>query len=278
MTALLSGRVSFGVVGRSILEAVDVSIREGECVAIVGTNGAGKTTLLRLLANVLAPSRGGLSLRGTPYSELTARQLAGSLAYVPQVRPARVPLTVRDVVLLGRYPHKRRWSFGYEAADFEAAARALEVVGAADLAARDMTELSGGECQGVYIAAALAQEAECLILDEPTTYLDPGHQRQIAHLLERLIRRDGRTLVFASHDLNLAFALADRVIALEAGQVVAAGPTAEMLVTPLLEQLYGAPFHVSHPSGHPVVSVDLSTQPVSGQSGTPSGTPGEETP
>ena len=278
MTELLSGRVSYGVGGRAILDRVDVGIREGESVAIVGTNGAGKTTLLRLLANVLAPSRGGLSLRGIPYSELSARKLAGSLAYVPQVRPARVPLAVRDVVLLGRYPHKRSWSFGYEAADFEAATRALEVVGSADLAARDMSELSGGERQGVYIAAALAQEAECLILDEPTTYLDPGHQRRIAHLLERLIRQDGRTLVFASHDLNLAFALADRVIALEAGKVVAAGPTAEMLVTPLLEQLYGAPFHVSHPSGHPVVSVDLSTQPVSGQSGTPSGTPGEEAP
>ena len=250
-----------------------MGIREGECVAIVGTNGAGKTTLLRLLANVLAPSGGGLSLRGTPYSELTARQLASSLAYVPQVRPARVPLTVRDVVLLGRYPHKRRWSFGYEAADFEAAARALEVIGAADLAARDMSELSGGERQGVYIAAALAQEAECLILDEPTTYLDPGHQRRIAHLLERLTRRDGRTLVFASHDLNLAFALADRVIALAAGKVVAAGPTGEVLAPSLLEELYGAPFHVSRPSGFPVVAVDLSTQRGVGSSGRSSGAP-----
>ena len=262
MTELLSGRVSFDIGGRSILNAVDVGIRQGESVAIVGTNGAGKTTLLRLLANVLAPSRGGLSLRGTPYAGLTARQLAGSLAYVPQIRPARIPLTVRDVVLLGRYPHNRRWSFGYEAQDFEAATKALEMVGSTDLADRGMSELSGGERQGVYIAAALAQKTECLILDEPTTYLDPGHQRRIAHLLERLIRREGRTLVFASHDLNLAFALADRVVALAGGEVVAAGPTGEVLATPLLEQLYGAPFHVSRPAGFPVVAVDLSTRPV----------------
>ncbi len=278
MTELLSGQVSFGVGGRSILDEVDVGIREGESVAIVGTNGAGKTTLLRLLANVLAPSRGGLSLRGTPYTELTARRLAGALAYVPQIRPARVPLTVRDVVLLGRYPHNRRWSLGYEGADFEAAARALEVSGTADLADRDMSELSGGERQGVYIAAALAQETECLILDEPTTYLDPGHQRRIAHLLLRLTRREGRTLVFASHDLNLAFALADRVIALAAGRVVAAGPTGQVLVPSLLEELYGAPFHVSRPSGFPVVSVDLSTQGIIAPSGAPSGARGEETP
>jgi iron complex transport system ATP-binding protein len=258
--------VSFTIAGRPILNAVDVEIREGESVAIVGPNGAGKTTLLRLLAKVLEPSRGELSLRGTRYSELTARGLSHTLAYVPQIRPARVPLTVRDVVLLGRYPHSRRWSVGYEVRDFEAAVRALDVIGSSDLADRSMNEISGGERQGVYIAAALAQETECLILDEPTTYLDPGHQRRIAHLLQKLTREDGRTLVFASHDLNLAFALADRVIALSAGEVVAVGPTAEVLENSLLERIYQAPFHILHPESHspirPVVAVDLGAEAV----------------
>ncbi|MCP4200907.1 MAG: ABC transporter ATP-binding protein [bacterium] len=264
MTELLAGRVSFEVADRAILNDVEVSLREGESVAVVGTNGAGKTTLLRLLAKVLEPSRGGLTFRGTAYSELTSRQLAGSLAYVPQVRPARVPLTVRDVVLLGRYPHSGRWSVGYEARDFEAAARALDVVGSSELADRPMSELSGGERQGVYIAAALAQETECLILDEPTTYLDPGHQRRIARLLHKLTHQEGRTLVFASHDLNLAYVLADRVVALSAGEVAAAGSTVEVLDMPLLEDLYGAPFHLSRPLGgppaHPVVAVDLDAE------------------
>lgn len=262
MIEWLGGTVSFEAGGRPILTDVEVVVGRGESVAIVGINGAGKTTLLRLLANVLAPSRGALALGGVPYAELGARRLARALAYVPQIRPARVPLSVRDVVLLGRYPHNRIWSVGYEGQDFDAAARALEVIGSSELADRPMSELSGGERQGVYIAAALAQETECLILDEPTTYLDPGHQRQIARLLHRLTREEGRTLVFASHDLNLAYALADRVIALAAGRVVAAGPTLEVLERGRLEALYGAPFHLLEPStgvvsARPVAAVDL---------------------
>lgn len=263
MSELISGRVSFAAGGRAVLDQVEVGVREGESVAIVGANGAGKTTLLRLLANVLAPSDGELALRGTPYTSLPARKIAASLAYVPQIRPARVPLTVRDVVLLGRYPHHRVRTLGYEARDFEAARRALEMIGASDLSERPLNELSGGERQSVYIAAALAQETECLLLDEPTTYLDPGHQRRIAHLLRKLTRDQGRTLVFASHDLNLAYALADRVLALAGGAVVATGPTAEILEASTLETLYGSPFHAWQPtrtgSAHPVVAVDLSS-------------------
>jgi iron complex transport system ATP-binding protein len=274
VSELIAGQVSFEAGGRLILDRVEVRIRQGESVAIVGTNGAGKTTLLRLLANVLAPSRGGLTLRGVPYAELRARRVAASVAYVPQVRPARVPLSVRDVVLLGRYPHNRAWSVGYEARDFDAARRALEALGSSDFAERPLSELSGGERQGVYIAAALAQETECLILDEPTTYLDPGHQRRIARLLRKLTADEGRTLVFASHDLNLAYALADRVIALAAGKVIASGFTDEVLEPSRLEALYGAPFHVldpRRPSGgpatRPVVAVDLLSGPERGARG-----------
>lgn len=268
---MISGRVSFEAGGRVLLDRVEVAVRPGESVAIVGTNGAGKTTLLRLLAGVRSPSRGGLFLRGTPYDRLGARRLASALAYVPQVRPARVPLAVRDVVLLGRYPHNRRWSVGYGARDFEAARRALDTLGARAFADRPLDELSGGERQSVYIAAALAQETEGLILDEPTTYLDPGHQRRIARVLRGLTRERGRTLVFASHDLNLAFALADRVIALAAGKVVASGPIQEVLDLELIERLYGAPFHVSRPSGGepqpPVVAVNLTSEPAPAASG-----------
>lgn len=257
MKEVVCGRVSVGIGERSILDEVEVEIQEGECVAVVGANGAGKTTLLRVVAGIWKPTRGGLAFRGVPYSRLSRRDLARSLAYVPQVRPARVPLTVRDVVLLGRYPHTRRWSFGHDQADHHAVTAALEVADLSELSDRPITELSGGERQGVYIAAALAQETECLILDEPTTYLDPGHQRRIARVLEQLLRRERRTVVFASHDLNLAYALADRVIALSQGRVVATGPTEEVLAMPLLEELYGAPFLMSRPRGRPVVSVDL---------------------
>ncbi|MFQ5525769.1 MAG: ABC transporter ATP-binding protein [Thermoanaerobaculia bacterium] len=268
--SLISGRVSFDAGGRSILADVDLEIGKAESVAIVGVNGAGKTTLLRLLANVLEPTRGSLALSGTSYAKHHARELAKLLAYVPQVRPARVPLPVRDVVLLGRYPHQPRWGFGYGDADFRAVTAALETTGLVELSDRPLAELSGGERQGVYIAAALAQEAECLLLDEPTTYLDPGHQRRIAHLLRRLTEREERTVVFASHDLNLAYALADRVIVLQEGRVEAEGPTSEVLESALLERVYEAPFHVHLPqsgaSGVSVVAVDFGTPLEAGSS------------
>ncbi len=267
MSVLISGRVSLELEGRPVLEDVEIEVHAAESVAIVGVNGAGKTTLLRLMANVLTPTDGALSFAGTPYRELGPRRLARALAYVPQVRPARVPLTVRDVVLLGRYPHYGRWRFGYRADDFRAAETALETAGLSELADRSLAELSGGERQGVYIAAALAQDTECLLLDEPTTYLDPGHQRRIAGILRRLIRRERRTVVFASHDLNLAHALADRVIVLAAGRVASTGPAAEVLEPGLLERIFDAPFHTHHPAagGHrpssPVVTVDLDSGP-----------------
>ena len=144
VTTFVSGEVSYGVAGRTILTDIAIDIESGESVAIVGVNGAGKTTLLRLLANVLEPTRGSLSLRGTPYAAVGARGLARSLAYVPQVRPARVPLTVRDVVLLGRYPHRARLDLGYSKGDFEATTAALEVTGLEALADRPLAELSGG--------------------------------------------------------------------------------------------------------------------------------------
>lgn len=263
MKPLISGTVSHEIGARPILDEVTVEVAAGECVAIVGVNGAGKTTLLRILANVLRPTRGALSFGGRPYRSVAPRDLARSLSYVPQVRPARVPLTVRDVVLLGRYPHGSRLDFGYGAEDFEKAAAALETTGLAALADRPLSELSGGERQGVYIAAALAQDTRCLLLDEPTTYLDPGHQRRIARLLLRLTRRDGRTVVFASHDLNLAYSLADRVMVLADTRLAASGPPAEVLDAELLERVYEAPFHIHRPAdgglGHPVIAVDLDT-------------------
>ena len=254
---LLAGQVSYEVARRPILSDVAFAVREGECVAIVGPNGAGKTTLLRLIAGVLRPTAGELELRGVDYCSLKRRELARTLAYVPQARPVRVPLSVRDAVLLGRYPHAKPWPFGMDARDFLAVSEALRIVGMEDLADRSLSELSGGERQRAYIAAALAQESECLILDEPTTFLDPGHQKQIAGLLASLLDRHGRTVVLASHDLNLALALADRVIAIDGGTIAAAGATGDILRAPFLEGFYSAPFRIDSSHGSTIMAVDL---------------------
>jgi iron complex transport system ATP-binding protein len=211
-------------------------------LGIVGPNGAGKTTLLRCLAGLRRPSRGEVAHRGRSFAGLSRRDLARRIAYVPQVRPANVPLTVREVVELGRYPHLSRFQLAPSAVDHRAVDSALAAAGIEAFADRPLDELSGGERQMAWIAAALAQEAEVLILDEPTTHLDPRHQRDVAGLLHRLHRECGATVLLATHDLDLAGLLGDRVLALRSGRIVALGPPREVLAADSLAALFDAPF------------------------------------
>ncbi len=224
------------------LGPIDLEIAAGECFCVVGPNGAGKTTLLRCLAGLRAPSRGEVAHRGRNFADLSRRELARRIAYVPQVRPANVPLTVREVVELGRYPHLSPFQLAPSATDHRAVAQALAAAGIEALAERPLDELSGGERQMAWIAAALAQEAEVLILDEPTTHLDPRHQREVAGLLHRLHRECGATVLLATHDLELAGLLGDRVLALCAGRTFALGPPVEVLSADSLAELFDAPF------------------------------------
>jgi iron complex transport system ATP-binding protein len=242
---------------RRILGPVDLAVERGESVAVVGPNGAGKTTLLRLLAGVLSPSAGIRRFAGRPFGDYGPKGLARQIAYVPQLRPVRVPLSVEEVVLLGRYPHLGRLQLAPGQRDFEAVAEALAVVEIEALRKRPVDELSGGERQAVYIAAALAQEAEVLILDEPTTHLDPRHQRDIAALLPRLRRDAGRTVITATHDLNFASLTASRLVALQEGRVLATGGPAEILSPDVLETLFHAPFEVVRSGDRPVTLLRL---------------------
>src|ERR687891_2894774 len=215
---LLAARaLSWGTGGRRILGPVNLEVRRGECLVVVGPNGAGKTTLLRLLTGLLRPSAGEVSYRDRTFSALSRRALARRIAYVPQIRPAHVPLTVEEVVLLGRYPHLSAFQMAPRAEDFTAVEDALGLVGIEELRERPVDELSGGERQAVFIAAALAQEAELLVLDEPTIHLDARHQSDLAGLLLRLKAESGRTVVLATHDLNLASLLGDRLLAVSGG-------------------------------------------------------------
>ena len=224
------------------LGPIDLEIAAGESLALVGPNGAGKTTLLRCLAGLRAPSGGAVAHRGRDFAGLSRRELARRIAYVPQVRPASVPLTVREAVELGRYPHLSPFQLAPSAADHRAVDRALAAAGIEEFAARPLDELSGGERQMAWIAAALAQGAEVLILDEPTTHLDPRHQRDVAGLLHRLHREEGTTVLFATHDLDLAGLLGDRVLALRAGRIQTLGPPREVLAAGPLAALFDAPF------------------------------------
>lgn len=243
--------------GRRVVGPVDLDVAPGRCLVLVGPNGAGKTSLLRLLTGLLAPSAGHVAWQGTPYRRLSRRQLARHLAYVPQIRPARVPLSVEEVVLLGRHPHLGRLQIAPRPADYAAVHAALERVGIAELAPRPVDELSGGERQSVYIAAALAQEAELLVLDEPTTHLDPRHQGEVASLLARLARDGARTVVAATHDLTFAALVADRLVTLAGGRVTADGSPREILRPEVLEELFGSRFRLVGGADRPIPVLEL---------------------
>jgi iron complex transport system ATP-binding protein len=243
--------------GRTVLGPLDVEVLRGECRVVVGPNGAGKTTLLRCLTGLLRPTSGELFWEGRPFSSLSRRGIARRIAYVPQIRPSRVPLRVEEVVLLGRYPHLSALQLAPRREDFEAVEAALALVGIEELRRRPIDELSGGERQAAYIAAALAQEAELLVLDEPTIHLDARHQSELAGLLLRLKAESGRTVVIATHDLNLASLLGDRLLALSSGRVLASGTPAEVIAPEVLERLFRARFEIVRGGERPVTLLRL---------------------
>ena len=242
---------------RTILGPLDLEVIPGECLAVVGPNGAGKTTLLRCLTGLLRPTRGEIAFAGRSLAGLSRREIARRIAYVPQIRPDHVPLAVEQIVLLGRYPHLSPLQIAPRAQDFAAVEEALRVVGIEDLRGRPVDELSGGERQAVYIAAALAQEAELLVLDEPTLHLDARHQHDLATLLRRLTASQDHTVVLATHDLNLASLLGDRLLALSRGRELATGTPAEILRPEVLERLFRARFEIVRSGERPVTVLDL---------------------
>jgi iron complex transport system ATP-binding protein len=222
---------------RAILEEVALAIRPGELVALCGPNGAGKSTLLRLLLGLLAPSAGQVRLAGAPVATLSRRQIARRAALLPQDAPVDLPLTVREVVALGRLPHLDRFQ-PEGTADAEAVERALEATDTAALSARPVAELSGGERQRVHLARAIAQEAPLLLLDEPIAGLDLAHQLQALDLLRAIVDK-GRGALVALHDLSLAARRCDRMIFLADGKIRADDTPAVVLTPETLAQVFG---------------------------------------
>jgi len=222
-------------------------------LVLVGANGAGKTTLLRSIAGLLHPKTGTVEVFGKPLRSYRRKELAARVAYVPQVDGRSAPFTVEQFVLLGRYPHLRPLS-GPTACDLKAVQRALELTGTVHLRDRRLEALSGGEAQKVFIAACLAQEAPCLLLDEPTTFLDYRHQVEILRLLSDLNCSEGVTVIAATHDLGCALQVSQRALALHSGRIVFDGPAEELAREELLQEIYETAFCVvRHPvTGKPV--------------------------
>lgn len=243
--------VSHTIHTAKIIERISCSVPTGTLVGLLGPNGSGKTTLLRIIAGLTAPDHGHRHLGNEDLATLPRRTIARRMALLAQHAETELDLTVRDVVLLGRTPHRRsRWSDS--TADHTAVTDALARVDLADFAHRTWRTLSGGERQRVQLARALAQEPELLLLDEPTNHLDINHQLQLLHL----VRRSRITTVAALHDLNLAAMFCDTLVVLHGGRVAAAGPTADILTPDLLRDVFAVRADVTpHPgTGHPVIT------------------------
>ena len=233
------------------VQGVTVRVERGHVVGILGPNGSGKTTLLRLLAGMLRPESGAVTLNGANVASLARAALARSIAVVPQETHLAFDYSVLEIALMGRYPHLG--TFELEGPrDVAIAREALAATGTLGLERRSFATLSGGEKQRVIIASALAQQAEILLLDEPTASLDLGYQFDIAALLTRLNRERQLTIVVATHDLNFAAALCTSIVMLSGGAVAAAGPTADTLTSLSIQALYGvvADVYPHHAAGH----------------------------
>jgi ABC-type cobalamin/Fe3+-siderophores transport system ATPase subunit len=226
-----------------ILCEVSMAVNAGEFLSIIGPNGAGKSTLLRCLDGILQPSGGRVAIDNRPIRDYGRRELARTVSYVPQPDAGPLEYTVQSFIEMARYPHIGAWAALTEA-DAEAVRRAMELTGVADLAERSMASLSGGERQRASIAAALAQSASVLLLDEPTSFLDYRHQVQILDLLDRLHRESGLTIVSVTHDLNSTVASSDSVLALKRGRVAATGKPSELLNTDTLAAIFEAEFQL----------------------------------
>ena len=237
--------------GADVLQSVSLAFEPGEFVAIGGPNGAGKSTLISLLAGLRTPTSGRCLFHGRDAYAWQRREFARKVAVVTQGERAAFPFTTADVIYMGRMPH--RVGFGESAEDDAAVERALGATGMAAFRDREFRTLSGGEQQRGFIASALAQSSEVLLLDEPATYLDLRHQLSLYQLFRELSRK-GMLVIAVTHDLNLAGAFVDRLVLLSGGRVCADGSPAEVLRRELISEIFETAVEVHHtPAGRPWV-------------------------
>ena len=252
MSSVVARGVRAGYQEREVLRGVDLAAHAGELVALIGPNGAGKSTVLRVLGGLLRPSSGEVTIDGVDITALDRRRVARHIAVVPQVFETLFPFTVREIVALGRT--SRLGPLGTLGSDdARAVDRALDDIGAADLADRRIDRISGGERQRAVLAMALAQEADVLLLDEPTAHLDPAHQRATLDRVATLARVRGLAVVAVLHDLNLAAAFASRVVLLADGTVVRDGEAGDVITPQLVREVFGPGLRVVAHDGRPFV-------------------------
>lgn len=238
MNSLELSGISLSYGPNLVVDDVSFSAAAGEFFIILGPNGAGKSSLLKLVAGIEKAGAGRIHILGKPFSSYSVRELAREVAMVAQQAPVDFPFSVAETVLMGRSPHIGLLGFEGEK-DFAIAEEAMRFTEVAHLATRRLDQLSGGERQRVMIARAICQEPKIILLDEPTTALDPAHQVRIMDLMERFRQEKGTTVVMVSHDLNLAAMYGDRLLLLKEGKVVVIGTPREVITPEGIRQSYG---------------------------------------
>lgn len=237
MSELYTQKLSLGYAEDLVVEELDLNIPQAKITALVGANGSGKSTILKALARILQPRAGAAFLDGKEIHTLSTRKVAKQLALLPQGPDAPEGLTVRDLVAFGRFPHRSVLG-GLSAEDVRMCDWSLGITGMTVFAERAVGQLSGGQRQRAWIAMALAQGTDVLLLDEPTTFLDMAHQLEVLKLLERLNREQGRTIVMVVHDLNHASRFAHHMVAIAQGKVAAQGAPRTVMTPEVLRRVF----------------------------------------
>ena len=239
--------LAFGYNHQPVLCGIDITAEPGEIVSVIGPNGSGKSTLLRCMNRILKSRKGSIFLLGRDIADIRLRELSKLMGYVPQNESSSFAFTVFETVLMGRRPH-----IGWYVADqdLEVVHDTLRHLRLDGLRERRIDELSGGERQRVFIARALAQEPAVMLLDEPTSNLDPKHQLEVFDLITDLSRKKGITIICAIHDLHLAARFSDRIVMLKQGRIFAQGPPRAVMTADNLKAVYGIEAHIYDDGGN----------------------------
>ncbi|MGP9694171.1 ABC transporter ATP-binding protein [Brachybacterium sp. AOP25-B2-12] len=253
--ALCIHQVSLAYDGTAVVHEVDAHVRDGRITVFIGPNGSGKSTLMRSMSGLHGCADGTIALDGSPLSDLGARERARRLTLLAQNRPTPAGFTVRDVVGFGRHPHRAPLT-GRDDDGPRAIAEALEVTGLADLADRPVETLSGGQVQRVWLASCLAQDTRILLLDEPANHLDLRYQVDLLRLIRHLARDRGLAVGVVLHDLQQSAVIADEIVLLSEGRVVAAGAPADVLTPERLLDVYGVEVHVARDAATGLLRVE----------------------